>query len=79
MNEIRRARLEQVGMALVATEEQLSILLAAESQDLHDLPDNIEHSDFAARVLKQPMFELCSARINLAEAIRHIKTATAGE
>ena len=75
MNEIRRAGLEQIAMLLEAATGQMTVLLDAERQDVQDLPDNIEESDFADRVLKRPMFELAAARIMLIEAVEHIGTA----
>ena len=58
MNEIRRAGLEQLAMTIEAAMSQLTVLLDAERQDVQDLPDSIEESDFAERVAKHPMFEL---------------------
>ena len=55
----------------------MTTLLDAERQDVQDLPDNIEESDFAERVLKRPMFELAQARVMLLEAVEHISAAIA--
>ena len=77
MNEIRRAGLEQLAMMLESATGQMTTLLDAERQDVQDLPDNIEESDFAERVLKRPMFELAAARVMLLEAIEHISAAIA--
>ena len=77
MNEIRRAGLEQIAMTLEAAMGQLTALLDAERTDIQDLPDNIEESDFAARVLKRPMFELAAARVHLIETVEHISHAIA--
>ena len=77
MNEIRRAGLEQIAAMLRSTMVQVDVLLEAERQDVQDLPDNIEESDFAERVLKRPMFELAQARVMLLEAVEHISAATA--
>ena len=44
---------------------------------MQDLPDNIEDSDFADRVLKRPMFELAQARVMLLESVEHISAAIA--
>lgn len=77
MNEIRRAGLEQIAMTLEAAMGQMTVLLDAERQDVQDLPDNIESSDFAEQVLKRPMFELAAARVMLIEAIEHISMAIA--
>ena len=70
MNEIRRAGLEQLAMTIEAAMGQLTALLDAERVDIKDLPDNIEDSDFADRVLKRPMFELAQARVMLLEVGR---------
>lgn len=75
MNEIRRAGLEQIAMTIEAAMGQLTSLLNAERQDVQDLPDNIEESDFAERILKRPMFELAAARVMLLEAVEHISAA----
>jgi hypothetical protein len=75
MNEIRRAGLEQLAMTIEAAMGQLTALLDAERADVKDLPDNIEESDFAERILKQPMFELAQARVMLLEAVEHISSA----
>ena len=56
---------------------QLTSLLDAERQDIKDLPDNIEESEFADLMLKRPMFELAAARVMLLEAIEHINAAIA--
>ena len=77
MNEIRRAGLEQLAMSLEAALGQLTVLLDAEREDVQDLPDNIEDSDFADRVLKRPMFELAQARVMLLESVEHISAAIA--
>lgn len=77
MNEIRRAGLEQIAMTLEAAMGQLASLLDAERNDIQDIPDNIEDSDFAERVLKRPMFELAQARVMLLEAVEHISAAIA--
>jgi len=77
MNEIRRAGLEQLAMTIEAAMGQLTALLDAERVDIKDLPDNIEDSDFAERVLKRPMFELAQARVMLLEAVEHISAAIA--
>ena len=77
MNEIRRAGLEQLAMTIEAAMGQLTALLDAERVDIKDLPDNIEDSDFADRVLKRPMFELAQARVMLLEAVEHISAAIA--
>ena len=77
MNEIRRAGLEQIAAMLRSTMVQVDVLLEAERQDVQDLPDNIEESDFAERVLKRPMFELAQARVMLLEVVEHISAATA--
>jgi len=77
MNEIRRAGLEQIAAMLRSTMAQVEVLLEAERQDVKDLPDNIEASDFAERVRKHPMFELAQARIHLVEAVEHISAAIA--
>ena len=75
MNEIRRAGLEQLAMTIEAAMGQLTALLDAERQDIQDLPDNIEESDFAVRILKRPMFELAAARVHILETIEHISAA----
>ncbi len=77
MNEIRRAGLEQLAMTIEAAMGQVTAILDAERADIQDLPDNIEDSDFAARVLKRPMFELSYARVLLLESIEHIGAAIA--
>ena len=77
MNEIRRAGLEQIAAMLRSTMVQVEVLLEAERQDVKDLPDNIEASDFAERVRKHPMFELAQARIHLLETVEHIGAAIA--
>lgn len=77
MNEIRRAGLEQIAAMLRSTIVQVEGLLDAERQDVKDLPDNIEESAFAERVLKRPMFELATTRIYLIEAVEHISAAIA--
>ena len=77
MNEIRRAGLEQIAAMLELTMGQLTSILDAERADVKDLPDNIEESEFAERVLKRPMFELASTRVMLLEAIEHIGAAIA--
>jgi len=77
MNEVRRAGLEQLAMTIEAAMGQLTALLDAERADVQDMPDNIEDSDFADRVLKRPMFELAQARIHLLETVEHISSATA--
>jgi hypothetical protein len=77
MNEIRRAGLEQLAMMLEAATSQMTVLLDAERQDVQDLPDNIEESEFSERVLKRPMFELAAARVMLIEAVEHISQAIA--
>lgn len=79
MNEIRRAGLEQLAMMLESATSQMTALLDAERQDVQDLPDNIEESDFADLVLKRPMFELAAARVMLIEAVEHIGMAIAKE
>lgn len=79
MNEIRRAGLEQIAAMLRSTMVQVEVLLEAERQDIKDLPDNIEASDFAERVRKRPMFELAHARVHLVEAVEHIGAAIAKE
>jgi hypothetical protein len=75
MNEARRAGLEQLAMTIEAAMSQLTVLLDAERADVQDIPDNIEESDFAERVLKRPMFELAQARVLLLEAVEHISKA----
>ena len=77
MNEIRRAGLEQLAMTIEAAMGQLTALLDAERTDIKDLPDNIEESDFAERILKRPMFELAQARVMLLESVEHISAAIA--
>jgi hypothetical protein len=77
MNEIRRAGLEQLAMTIEAAMGQLTALLDAERTDIKDLPDNIEESDFAERILKRPMFELAHARVMLLESVEHISAAIA--
>ena len=77
MNEVRRAGLEQLSMTIEAAMSQLTVLLDAERADVQDMPDNIEESDFAERVLKRPMFELAQARVHLVEAVEHISAAIA--
>ena len=77
MNEVRRAGLEQLAMTIEAAMGQLTALLDAERADVQDLPDSIEESDFSARVLKRPMFELAQARVMLLEAVEHISAAIA--
>ena len=79
MNETRRAGLEQIAAMLRSTMVQVEVLLEAERQDIKDLPDNIEASDFAERVRKRPMFELAHARVHLVEAVEHIGAAIAKE
>ena len=76
MNNKRRAGLEQVAVTLECLMGQLTKLLDDEKKDVKDLPDNIEESEFAEQVLKQPMFELASARMALNEVIHHIAAAT---
>lgn len=75
MNEVRRAALEQLAEMQKAALAQIDKLLAAERQDVSDLPDNIEESEFASNVLKRPMFELSLARCHLLESIGHIASA----
>ena len=77
MNEVRRAGLEQLAMTIEAAMSQLTVLLDAERHDVQDLPDNIEESEFAERVLKRPMFELAQARVMLLESVEHISAAIA--
>ena len=77
MNEIRRAGLTQLAMTIEAAMSQLTVLLDAERSDVQDLPDNIEESEFAERILKRPMFELAQARVMLLEAVEHISAAIA--
>lgn len=77
MNEVRRAGLEQLAMTIEAAQGQLTTILDAERADVKDLPDNIEESDFAERVLKRPMFELAQARVMLLESVEHISAAIA--
>lgn len=77
MNEVRRAGLEQLAMTIEAAQGQLTTILDAERQDVQDIPDNIEESDFAEQVLKRPMFELAAARVMLIEAVEHISMAIA--
>jgi hypothetical protein len=79
MNEVRRAGLEQLAMTVEAAMSQLTVLLDAERQDVQDLPDNIEESDFAERIAKRPMFELAAARVMLLEAVEHISKAISKE
>jgi flagellar biosynthesis regulator FlaF len=76
MNEIRRAGLEQLSAMVRMLLEQTTAILDAERQDVQDLPDNIEESDFSERVLKRPMFDLATARVCLVEAQEHILAAT---
>lgn len=75
MNEIRRAGLEQLAMTIEAAMGQLTSLLDAERQDVQDMPDSIEDSEFGEKFLKQPMLELAAARIMLLEAVEHISAA----
>ena len=77
MNEIRRSGLEQIAAMLRSTVVQVDVILDAERQDIKDLPDNIEDSDFSDRVLRRPMFELAATRVYLLEALEHIASATA--
>mgnify|MGYP001328558360 CR=1 FL=1 len=77
MNEIRRAGLEQLAVTIESAMTQVTLILDAERADIKDLPDNIEESDFAERVLKRPMFELSAARVHLLEAVEHISAAIA--
>lgn len=77
MNEIRRAGLEQLAVTIESAMTQVTLILDAERADIKDLPDNIEESDFAERVLKRPMFELAAARVMLLEAVGHISAAIA--
>lgn len=77
MNEVRRAGLEQLAMTIEAAQGQLTAILDAERQDVQDLPDNIENSDFSERVLKRPVFELAAARVLLIESVGHIAAAIA--
>jgi hypothetical protein len=79
MNEIRRAGLEQIAAMLRSTMVQVEVLLAAERADIKELPDDLEDSDFAARILKRPMFELAHARVHLLEVVEHIGAAIAKE
>ena len=79
MNEVRRAGLEQLAMTIEAAMSQLTSLLDAERADVQDLPDNIEESDFAERVLKRPMFELAAARVLMLETVEHISKAISKE
>ena len=79
MNEIRRAGLEQVAAMLRSTLVQVEVMLTAERDDIKDMPDNIEASDFAERVMKRPMFELAQARIHLLEVVERIGSAIAKE
>lgn len=79
MNEVRRAGLEQIASMIELTMGQLTTLLDAERADVRDIPDNIEESEFAERVLKRPMFELAAARVLLLEAVEHIAAAVAKE
>ncbi len=75
MNEIRRAKLEQLAITLGAVTEQLTALLNDERQDIQDLPDNIENSSFAEGVLKQPRAELTAACGMLVVVAEHISAA----
>jgi len=75
MNEVRRAGLSQIAFMLNATLVQVDSLLNEERNDVQDLPDNIEGSEFADRVLKRPMFELAHARVLLLESVEHINSA----
>lgn len=75
MNEIRRAGLEQLAMTIEAAMGQLTSLLDAERQDVQDMPDSIEDSEFGEKFLKQPMLELAAARVMLLEAVEHISAA----
>lgn len=75
MNEIRRAGLEQLAMTIEAAMGQLTSLLDAERQDVQDMPDSIEDSEFGEKFLKRPMLELASARVMLLEAVEHISAA----
>lgn len=77
MNEIRRAGLEQLAITLRAVTEQLTALLDDERQDIQDLPDPIENSGFAERVLKRPLTELGAARVMLVGASKHVVAAIA--
>lgn len=77
MNEVRRAALEQLAEMQKAALAQIDKLLAAERQDVSDLPDNIEESEFASNVLKRPMFELAAAKVHLTEALEHLRAAVA--
>ena len=79
MNEVRRAGLEQLAMMLEAATGQMTSLLDAERADVQDMPDTIEDSDFATRILKRPMFELAAARVMLLEAVEHISFAITKE
>ena len=75
MNEIRRAGLEQLAMTIEAAMGQLTSLLDAERQDVQDMPDSIEDSEFGEKFLKQPMLELAAARVMLLEAVEPISAA----
>jgi hypothetical protein len=75
MNEIRRAGLEQIAAMLRSTMVQVEVMLEAERNDIKELPDDIEASDFAERVMRRPMFELAQARIHLLETVEHIGSA----
>lgn len=77
MNEVRRAGLEQIAAMIELTMGQLTAMLDAEREDIKDMPDSIEASDFSERVLKRPMFELAASRVLLLEAIGHISAAIA--
>lgn len=77
MNEIRRAKLEQLAITLGAVTEQLTTLLDGERQDIQDLPDNIENSSFAEGILKGPMNELTAACGMLVGASKHVVAAIA--
>jgi len=77
MNEIRRAKLEQLAITLGTVTEQLTALLNDEHQDIQDLPDNIENSSFAEGTLKGPMNELTAACGMLVVAGKHIVAAIA--
>lgn len=75
MNEIRRAGLEQIAAELESVLGRLTDILDAERQDVQDIPDNIEESEFADRFLKRPMFELAATRVHVLEAVQHISAA----
>lgn len=77
MNDIRRAALSQIAAMLEPLLHQATDLLDAERQDVQDLPDNIEDSDYGNTVLKRPMFALSAARVCLLESIGHIRDAVA--